>query len=143
VTALALVAIAIPTKNSGDESISSQTTESNNPPLKWAITQEGSDKNNWLNRTDNLKQALVFFTTKYGGNYKLLYDCIVVESGWNENAVGDGGLAKSLAQIHADYWQDYCIGDRTNPYNNLECFAKQNSKHIDTKWSCWKHLLNT
>jgi hypothetical protein len=140
VTAIVLLIILIPFKISGDESTSSQTTDYNTKPLYWAITNAGNDKNGWLNRTDELKKALVFFTTKYGGNYELLYKCIVNESSWNENAKNPHSTASGISQFINSTWNENCEGDKHNGFDQLDCMVRMWSEGKQSQWECLKKL---
>lgn len=89
---------------------------------------------------EELKRALDLDVVQYGGNYRLLYECIKQESQFNPLVKGDGGLAIGPAQIHLYYWNENCVGNRYNPYDNLECFVKQNIARKNPAWGCWKFV---
>lgn len=112
-----------------------QTTAPTSQPVKTKYTPA------------ELKGVLSDLVVKYGGNYSLLYACITNESGFRQEPLpaGDGGLAIGPAQIHQDYWTDYCKGegDIHNPIDNLTCFVKNNAKKKDWNWSCWDKIIGT
>ena len=145
VALLVLIALLIPFKILGFKSLGNQTTTYTSNPLKWAITHSGSDKNGFISDTDSFKLAFSSFVQQYGGNYSLLYKCIVIESGWQENPRGwnDGGLAYGIAQFHKPTFLSNCKGEYRNTYDQLNCFVKMNADHKDKNWSCWIKITSS
>jgi len=136
------MALLIPLKISSQASYSSQTTTSASKPLKWAITHSGSDKNDWLDRTDELKQALGSLVSQYGGNYYAIYRVIDCESSWKEDAKNPHSTASGISQFLNSTWKTNCEGFKDNSYAQLECMVKMFSKNRQQEWECWKILYN-
>jgi len=88
------------------------------------------------------KLALSHYSRTYGINYFLLHNVVQCESSFNDEAVGDEGLAYSLAQYHEKTFDRFCKGDYHNGYDQLECMAWMFSQHLESHWSCVKIVLN-
>ena len=146
VTAIALLAILIPSKISSQTSYSSQTTETTtlpSKPLLWADLRDTSDYRGWIPRTKQLKLALGSFVSKYGGNYFELYDTVVCESNWNENAKNPKSTASGISQFLDSTFKQYCEGDKKNPFDQLECMVKMFSEGKSFHWECWHKIMTT
>jgi hypothetical protein len=79
---------------------------------------------------------------QYGLNYDVLYKVIHCESSWNPNAVGDNGLAFSVAQFHRPTFNYFCKGEYENPYHQIDCMAYMFSIGKQYHWTCYKMLIN-
>ena len=146
VALLVLIALLIPFKILGFKGLSNQsttTTDIGGKPLVWANLAINERDYGWLTKSKRINLAFSSFVQQYGGNYSLLYKCIVIESGWQENPRGwnDGGLAYGIAQFHKPTFLSNCEGEYRNTYDQLNCFVKMNADHKDKNWSCWKYIL--
>lgn len=88
---------------------------------------------------------LTEYASQYGVSSKVLYEVIQCESGWNENAVGDHGLALSLAQFHEQTFYMFAkkMGedlDYRNPQHQIKVMAWAFSNNLASHWTCARKL---
>jgi len=81
--------------------------------------------------------------------YGSLIDCMVnYESGGNENAIGDSGLAHGLLQFHAPTFERYCVerygfgDDIWNPEIQKMCAAEMLENGLGYNWTAYPKCLN-
>lgn len=77
------------------------------------------------------------------------YNVAICESKLDHDAVGDGGLAKGVMQVHFDFWQDWALTispkyanlDWNNPVDNLRLTYLIQEKYSlprqQDRWEQW------
>lgn len=98
--------------------------------------------------TEQIKEALVFTFETYGineGEYSLLLSVIQCESGFSFSAIGDNGLAISLAQFHKPTFDMFnkIRGTDLDIYSaqgQVDMYAWAMANGYENHWSCWKKL---
>lgn len=131
IATLALIGIMIPQKTTGDVSKakSIQTT-----PLDVLSGQS---------TTGQIKEAVVYVSRQYGGNFNELFETIKCESSFKHDGnFGDHGAAYGIAQFHKPTFERYCQGDYFSIKDQLICMAQMFNKGMQANWTCWKHLYN-
>lgn len=64
------------------------------------------------------------------------------ESGWDADAIGDGGDSRGLVQIHGPSWPDITEVQAHDPYFAIDFLIEKFSEGEQKLWSCWrKHFM--
>ena len=141
IATVALLLLAIPLKIHGNNSVSSQTTET---PLSDVIYVP----QHYLipDTTAKLKSALSYYCRKYGTDYKLIDKIIFCESSWDEDAKNKNSSASGLAQFLNGTWNYFndkrgLSLDKNNPYHQIEMMtwiiSQGGISHWDESKNCW------
>lgn len=85
------------------------------------------------------RERLISFATetaqRYGIRPELLVGLIESESGFDPEAVGDGGKAVGIAQFHPQTAEEYGVSDRNDPYQSIDAAAAFLADKIKQKGS--------
>jgi soluble lytic murein transglycosylase-like protein len=139
---LVLYCPTIPANNSEANAPTTSVIKQGYENLVW---QENSSLAASNELTEQLKGWLMANIAKYGGNYDELYNVIQCESNWNHRAVGDSGLAFSLAQFHKQTFNSFkemakMDLDYYNPFDQIELMVWSFSKGLQNHWTCHRIL---
>ena len=85
---------------------------------------------------DRIKQEIDEQAKKYKVDPKVMHKVIKCESGYNPNALGDGGKSRGLVQIHSVY-HEVSDEDAYDPQYAIEFLAKALSEGKGNLWSCY------
>ena len=88
----------------------------------------------------SINSRLISLVEKYSVSYEEMYFTLKGESGFNEKAIGDNGLAFGIAQFHRPTFDRFCEGNYYNTNDQLECMARLFSEGKEYHWSAWKTL---
>lgn len=86
---------------------------------------------------DRIKQEIDEQAKKYKVDPKVMHKVIKCESGYNPNALGDGGKSRGLVQIHSAY-HEVSDEDAYDPQYAIEFLAKALSEGKGNLWSCYR-----
>ena len=85
----------------------------------------------------NIKMAVSFLSNQYGLNESQLFKVIECESGYNPDAIGDGGYAVGILQFHKSTFKQYCKGSYYSTKDQLTCAAKMWKAGQQRHWTCY------
>ena len=100
----------------------------------------------WNRKGDYMVLANIY-ATKYGVPIRKAKATLKCESNFNNNAVGDGGKAKTLAQFHEPTFIELAEEYRKETgeilvygkaFDAIKLFNWAISKGYGEKWTCWK-----
>lgn len=85
-----------------------------------------------------IDELITQYATKYGVSEYAMRVTIKCESGFNPNAVGDGGQSRGLVQIHRPSWPDISDAQAFDPDFAIRFMAERFSEGREELWTCYR-----
>jgi hypothetical protein len=95
---------------------------------------------------ERLKDFLAQEVAIYGNpkDFFTLEKLIQCESSWNPNAHNPNSTASGVAEFLDSTWNNYCGGNKDNPYDQIRCLVIEFKEHpswwSESKW-CWGEYI--
>jgi len=89
--------------------------------------------------TLSIDELIAFNAKHYGVSEEVIHTVINCESGYNSNAVGDGGQSYGLVQIHQPSWHKLIsIEESLDPAFAIDFLARNLSEGNGHLWTCYR-----
>lgn len=88
----------------------------------------------------SVQELVSHFASQYQVSSNQMLATIKCESGFRENAIGDGGKSYGLSQIHLPSHPNVTKEQATDKVFAIEFMAKAFSKGKQRQWTCWRML---
>ena len=90
---------------------------------------------------DTINELIVRYSSILGVSEGVMRTVIKCESGYNPNAVGDGGYSYGLVQIHLPSWPSISKEQALSPEFAIKFLAEKLSKDQGYLWTCYRNLV--
>lgn len=89
---------------------------------------------------NELKGYLAYLVATHGGNFALLDDVIMCESGWRTDVYSKGQVSYGISQFTLPTFQENCEGDYKDPKAQLKCMVLMFANGMAERWDCFRIL---